>query len=238
MLPYFYLTILLVAIFLCSIIAIKQYGGMDKVKRYVHVLFIFIVAFVFPGAAVLQGSGVTCMRVTYPAASLLGVLLADMYVNHPEVSGNDKLPKRINIAVSLILVFLLAGQYFGFQRVFISKYQVNYTDMVRAEFVGQEIAEYQEKTGIEVTKIAFYEDADMDVPTYRGQYWSHAGNVVESSFTTGWSDLNSINYYLNADYERAECDEEYAECFAETDWHSLSSEQLIFDGDTLHLCVY
>lgn len=107
----------------------------------------------------------------------------------------------------------------------------------RCYYVGQAIAEYEATSGIEVRKIAFYADAESAVPTYPNLY-SHSGDLICSSFNQDWSDLNALNYYLGDNYSRAEPSETYRTYFAGRNWDALSAQQLIFDGDTLHLCIY
>ena len=59
-----------------------------------------------------------------------------------------------------------------------------------------------------------------------------------SAFYTAWSDIYALNYYLGSDYEKVDPLDKYTEYFASRDWNQLSQNQLIFEGDTLHLCVY
>jgi hypothetical protein len=134
------------------------------------------------------------------------------------------------------LIVLLTGQYIAFNNIYIDKYKCNFADEIRTQYIGQAIINYQETTGEKVTKIAFYDDADTEMPQYPGLYGE--GDLVISSYCTSWSDINAINYYLGTDYEKTESDERYVEYFSSQDWQCLSEEQLIFEGDTLHLCVY
>ena len=62
--------------------------------------------------------------------------------------------------------------------------------------------------------------------------------IMVSAFTTSWSQLEAMNYYQGTSYEAAEVDSDIEEYFASQDWNTLSVEQLIFKGDTLHICVY
>ena len=47
-----------------------------------------------------------------------------------------------------------------------------------------------------------------------------------------------MNYYLHTNYERISPIDKYTDYFSKKNWDHLSQEQLIFDGDTLHVCVY
>ena len=136
----------------------------------------------------------------------------------------------------IAILILLTGQYLAFENIYIDKYKVNFGDELRVDYIGQAIAEYQKRTGNEITQIAFYEDSDMIYPTYPNLYYE--GDLVVSFFYADWSRIYSINYYLGTDYIAAESNQKYINYFKQKDWSCLSQEQLIFDGDTLHLCVY
>ena len=58
------------------------------------------------------------------------------------------------------------------------------------------------------------------------------------AFDEQWSDVPLINYTNGTDYIRGEQSPQYAEYFSSRDWKTYSDDLLIFDGTTLHLCVY
>ena len=58
------------------------------------------------------------------------------------------------------------------------------------------------------------------------------------AFVEFWSDVNAVNCYLGRHYERGVAQAEYNDYFYGKNWDDFSAEQLVFDGDTLHLCVY
>ena len=134
------------------------------------------------------------------------------------------------------MLLLLSGQYFSFNKVYINEYKLNFGDRSRCEYVQQAILDYQTKTNNEINKIAFYHDASVSYPFYQGLDYN--GDFSVSSFYTSWSDLAAINYYTKMNYEKTVCEQKYIDYFSEKDWSELSQEQFIFEGDTLHLCVY
>ena len=85
----------------------------------------------------------------------------------------------------------------------IDKYKLNALDESRCCYVGQAISEYEETSGIEIRKIAFYTDAESAIPTYPHLY-SHTGDLICSSFNQSWSDLSALNYYLGTNYEKVD----------------------------------
>lgn len=165
------------------------------------------------------------------------MLTINTLVNHRSSPGAAAIAHTAKVLSVAAVATLLVVQYFGFHKLYIDKYKLNALDENRCYYVGQAIAEYEATSGIEVRKIAFYADAESAVPAYPNLY-SHSGDLICSSFNQDWSDLNALNYYLGDNYSRAEPSEAYRTYFAGRNWDALSAQQLIFDGDTLHLCIY
>ena len=190
----------------------------------------------FSTASIIQGSGWWGTRTMYPFASIPAALAIDLFVNREEVPVNESIKKAVRYISAAALVVLMIGQYFSFNKIFIDKYRLNAMDQYRYQYIGQAIREYQESTGTEIKNVAFYTDAETAKPQYSDLY--HTGDLVVSAFTTSWSDRTAMNYYLHTSYKKVDPVEKYAEYFATKNWDTLSKDQLIFDGDTLHICVY
>lgn len=226
---------LLISVIIFVALVIGAVAGNRKVWRIFNAFIIIIASCVFSTATILQGSGGFAVRIVYPLASIAATLAIDIFVNGSEIQ--QICIKKCTQYISMISIcVLLAFQYFAFNRIYINKYQVNALDEYRYQFIYQAISEYQESTGTEVTKIAFYRDAEESNPQYSDLYCE--GDLVVSALTRDWSDTRAMNYYLHTNYERISPTEEYTKYFSQKNWNSLSEEQLIFDGDTLHVCVY
>ena len=153
-----------------------------------------------------------------------------------EIKDNkSKAVKNIAIAVEILNLLLIIVTWYRFNLIEIAHYNLNYEDKLIAEEIGKEIYNYEQETGVEVKKVAVYKDKNPRF-TYKDIFTS--GDINITAFTTEWSDVNSINYYNNLKLERIEQDEEKIKEFANEDWESFDKEQLIFEGDTLHLCVF
>lgn len=149
--------------------------------------------------------------------------------------NKTKYIKNIEIAVEILNLVLIFVTWYRFNLIEIAHYNLNYEDKLIAEEIGKEIYNYEQETGVEVKKVAVYKDKNPRF-TYKDIFTS--GDINITAFTTEWSDVNSINYYNNLKLERIEQDEEKIKEFANEDWESFDKEQLIFEGDTLHLCVF
>ncbi|SEQ23192.1 glucosyltransferase domain-containing protein [Butyrivibrio sp. TB] len=205
----------------------------DKVLRLLHLMIMVIIAVIFPLATLLQGSGWNAMRVVYPLASMIGMLLLELAINY-----NNEINRisSIKIIINALLIIFFAFQYISFNKIYIDKNKNDMADMVRAQFIGNEIREYESTTGNKIEKIAFYYDSSPSYPCYSGLYYNR--DMVVSLFYTHWSDVLGINYYLQEEYRKAEPSEKYNRYFSEFDWDSISSEQLVFEKNTLHICNY
>ncbi len=226
--------ILLLLVFAAAIILSIMHK--HKAICALNVVAIAVASAVCSTASILQGSGWWAVRAVYPMASVIGVIVVHLLISSQDLSEKKKGVKMLRgISIALVGV-LMIGQYLSFNKIYIDKYRLNTLDEYRYRYVGQAISDYQEATGTEVTKISFYTDASRATPTYLNLY--STGDLVASAFYTDWSDLTALNYYLGTSYLKADPEEKYVEYFASKDWDQLSQEQLIFDGDTLHLCVY
>lgn len=230
-LPQHFFGIILVTVLIASLIGALFF----EKKRIAHILIIVIASCVFPMATIIQGTGWCAMRIVYPMASIIGVITIDFYINMRSGLGNVRALKILDKAVLVAITILLVGQYFSFNSLYIDRYKLNFADENRANYIGEAVREYENSSGNVITKVAFYTDAETLHPYYPNLY---EGDLLISSFYTEWSDITSLNYYLGTNYKRVEQNEKYVEYFLGRNWDNLSQQQLIFDGDTLHLCVY
>lgn len=233
-LPKFVFLILAFLVFSAAILL--ALGHKHKGMCILNIFMIALASAVFPTATILQGSGWWVTRTVYPIASVVGAFATHLLINSIDPDKQDKGAELIRRFSVLVIGALLTFQYFSFNRIFIDKYELNALDEYRYEYVGQAINDYQQSTGIKITKISFYSDANRTYPAYSNLH--PQGDYMVSAFYTAWSDIYALNYYLGSDYEKVDPLDKYTEYFASRDWNQLSQNQLIFEGDTLHLCVY
>ena len=186
------------------------------------------------------------MRICYTVGALPGVAMMHFFLL--DVPGSDQntegsrqgrsgkgVLSGINVAAAVLLVVFLCGQYLSFQRVIIDRYKGNEADRLYIETIGQAIREYEQESGTEVTKVAVCQDAY--VPDSWVEFTSDRYSRARSLNRT-WSDIDSLNYYLGRKFRRADDNEAIREQFAGKDWNAFSRDQLVFEGNTLYLCVY
>ena len=101
--------------------------------------------------------------------------------------------------------------------------------------VLDEIYEYQEKTDIEIKNIGIAYDKSSST-YYVGQPELESANV--RSMVIDWSAIEVLEFYSGKTFQRAEVPEKIRQEFLNYNWRTYNSKQLIFEENTLYLCLY
>ncbi len=237
-LPQYTFAVFFILILGISIICIAV--GYQKMKiglQLLNLFIIFVGTAVASTASITVGSGGGAPRVIYPYASIIGIYIINIYVNifSDKTDYNTRFRKDISCVIGICIAVFLLFQYIAFSSIMKDKYVSNYVDQYRCLIIDEKIKAYEADTGMKVMSISFYRDKKEDIQ-YSDLFVS--GDLVVSSFSTPWSDVAAINYYTKEEYLRGEPEKFYQDYFMKRDWKAFSEEQLIFDGNKLHLCVY
>lgn len=214
---------------LLTVILLYDIAALHK-ERYSLLKVLYLIAGTVAVSLLPYVSGITkdwSKRLIYPYAAIFGVLMILVLIT-PQVK--EKIKKMALWIVGVIFVM----EYICFGNVFIERYKNNQADRELVMVIGQAVREYESESGNTVNYIAVY----YDQHTYYQLEGLTTGGMTGRSMVTDWSDVNSINYYLGTDFIRKEPDEKYQAYFGSRDWYTYTPEQLIFEGDTLHMCVY
>lgn len=118
--------------------------------------------------------------------------------------------------------------------MFVDRYKCNEADRYYCEIIGNKIQEYETESNITVDTICFYKDKSLR--------WFDMGlgddGMMTRAQSCGWSNLTALNLYLDSDYQKGESLPEYQEYFSTFNWDTYSDQQVIFENNVLHLCVY
>ena len=209
---------------------VKNEKGMSNViKTILQIIYIILCTYIFsilPQAMQKTESIWFVSRSTYPFASMLGAIM---------------LFKALKNDINLNKIFIIIGISFlcielvRFYQIEIDHYNVNYIDKVISESIGQEIENYENETGIKVTKISIYKDKN---PRFSYNNIFVTGDINITAFATSWSDVNAINYYNNLKLRKVENDENIKKEFENVDYTFWSEKQIKIINDTLHLCIF
>ena len=109
---------------------------------------------------------------------------------------------------------------------------VNKKDEYLAKKYMEVIKKHEKKTGIKVENIQFANDKN----TKKCKLEKCKGNLTLSSFSVEWADLESLNYYNKRDFNEVNnLDESYCK---NRDWDEFDKGQLVFNGNSVLICVY
>ncbi|MCQ2548455.1 MAG: glucosyltransferase domain-containing protein [Lachnospiraceae bacterium] len=238
-LPNNYLLLLYLLIFIYIVVVF-----IHSKKTYQKVFLFFSLLYVTIGTTLISLApfilGVTndyACRTIYPFGAIWGIMIATVLKcsSYGITSAEEKTAsKRRLYYVFAILLFSISVNYILFRGVFIDRYKSNQTDKYICQMVGERIKEYEEETGKKITTICFYKDQSL---TW-GIDGAFQNGLLDRAHAIGWSRLDSINYYLASNYAEGNPSEKYKQYFLEYNWNFYSDRQLIFEGDTLHFCVY
>ena len=206
----------IVIIFL-TIIFIAQ---VIKSKEYFHILeYIVLVA-------------LCCIIPILPlmAIPLAGTLL--LYLILVMKADETKVIKDI-ISIITITLFVINSIYFI--RSSSENIATGYIDRNIAKSIIYNIEKYEKENDIKLKKIVVGYDTNP-IYYYEGQIMlrSTNGRGLATNFTVA----PLIEYYRGEKYDWYVSQEEIDERFLEKNWDAYSEEQLVFEGDTLYLCVY
>lgn len=115
---------------------------------------------------------------------------------------------------------------------------VNAADFTEANQICAKIKEYEAKTGEKINKISVRNDMDVTVYPEISRYRN--SELGARILSISYSNYRLLGYELGRSLERVEMPEiVYQEFFEGKDWKCLDlEEQMVFDGDTVHLMIY
>lgn len=234
MLPKYLLVIFV--ILLCALIIYQIITKKESIKnklieilKVIYVIFVVILASIAP--QIMQNTDAIWFvaRSTYSYASLFGVIVLYLYTNF----GNIK--KWNKIIIIILSLILLVVQFNRFNFIEVSRYKTNEMDYEITRKIISRINEYETRTGEKIKNISLYEDKSM---TYAYYNIFSTGDTNIKAYSKDWGIIYILKYYSGRDFNTVEKNPEIEEKFKSKDWDNFEDEQLIFEGDTLHLCKY
>ncbi|WP_026659260.1 glucosyltransferase domain-containing protein [Butyrivibrio sp. AC2005] len=173
-------------------------------------------------------------RVVYSYASVFGIVLIYILSEFKGEEQKEIFQNAVKGVAFLLIAVICVSEYVVFQKCFLERYRCNQADLYLCNIIGEKIKEYEEETGNTVDTLCYYSDM--------ARSWQEPGyDKTETSIraqATGWSRTYSINYYLGTDYKEGEPDAELLEYYKNINWDTYADDQLLFEGNTLHICIY
>lgn len=130
------------------------------------------------------------------------------------------------LGVTLLLVYTL--NIFKVVGMSIEKYELNEKERIYANLYLAKINQYESETNTTVKRIIFCTDSNVDA------------TKEESSLLSDTTIAGLMYSVSGRDFEVSNtADNKYRQAFESRDWKSFNpDEQLIFEGDSLYLCLY
>ena len=166
-------------------------------------------------------------RSSYPMAAIIGILGLYLF------SKFDIKEIVKDIVICIFIVFLLI-QYVYFMDYTRDNYIGNYLDKQVTIQIYQEILNYEEATGNTVDTIAIYRDK---TPQYVYPELRASGDINIKAYSADWC-VSRILKFTGRDFKVIEANEEIKEQFEQKSWDYFSPEQIIFENNVMHLCVF
>ena len=166
-------------------------------------------------------------RSSYPMAAIIGILGLYLF------SKFDIKEVVKDIVICICIVFLLI-QYVYFMDYTRDNYIGNYLDKQVTTQIYQEILNYEEATGNTVDTIAIYRDK---TPQYVYPELKASGDINIKAYSADWC-VSRILKFTGREFKVIEANQEIKEEFEQKSWDYFSPEQIIFENNVMHLCVF
>lgn len=199
-----------------------------KIKKlfFVFLLFLGSMAMLY-GIPFMQENFFFPPRMAFCFYLLQGLLVVTAYT-----ICNGKLHQLLSLGCAgYLMVQLLFSDY-----VVTNHFVSNTLDEVYVNMMYQEVLNYEAETGITVTKIVVYKDANA--PDNYSEVSYHEHQINERTLGTATNSL--IGQITGRCFEKVEGKEEvYDQYFKGKNWNYLNlTEQLVFVDDTVYWCIF
>lgn len=233
-LPKYFLLISIAVLFF--ILLLKIIFDKSKIKQkiidFLEILYIVtavLFAVLVPHLLMNTESIWLVARSTYAFASIIGILY--MYLLYKYTLTNI----LTKIIIFLCLSYLFV-QYVGFQNVSRDHYILNYMDNYIVKQIQLKIDDYEKNTGKVVKNVIFYNDSKQ---RYSYQDLMCYGDTNVSAFIPQWSISGLLNIKLDRKLAVIEMtNKPYKQYFIQKNWDYFNEEQIIFENETMNLCIF
>ena len=218
-----------IVMFMTSAIIMRQNNLLFKYILTMFTAYLFcmlpIAAFGYVQARLLMAIGATM------GISLLFIIIA---LSDDEETISIKSIKTVVISICVIAYFIfnvVNNGLNGYEHLKAFK-----LDEEMGQVINGSIKDYEESSGKEVTKFAYYYDKS---PESYQEGILPLGSLTERKFAMKWCVLESVSYYSNKKLEEVPFSANvYYNNFYKKNYTEFSEEQLVFVDDTLYMCIY
>ena len=215
------ITLIVTAIILLIFVKLKD------LLKYIEVVIVTILACTVP--ILIQSYPVISARTIASIGSLIGISIIFLTKS---IENDNKKFKQVIVIIFSIFIFGLNA--FGYIK---NGMMINVSNKLEKEYLLQivnEIKDYEAKEGKEIKNVAIY---------YNLKHNFTFCNFPNNTFTiktlyTSYARVECIEYYLGHKLKEVSKNDKYTKYFKNNNYKDFKEEQLIFEGDTVHLCVF
>mgnify|MGYP001859555931 CR=1 FL=1 len=227
---YWYLSVIVII----SILFIVLFTKNRKYFNIFEYVILILVSILIPIAPILTmpiSSQYMVPRMCITFGSILGILLLYLFIIMKP--NNVKIVEKI-VTILVIVLFVVNSIYFI--RGSSENIATGYLDKNVAGSILNQINKYERESGIKIKNIGIMFDSECT--TYYNSQPS-MGSATVRSMITDWAVIPALEYYGQVKYNMVyDIPEEIKSEFSAKSWDYYSDEQLVFDGDTLYLCLF
>lgn len=230
---YSFLFFIIISIILCLVYFLKL-RNIKTTKKVVLILGLvyinlgIVVTNILPQLVQNTASIWLVPRTIYSYASLIGIILLYLLINCDIERFTEKF-------IIIIAIIYLSFQLISFNKIEKDRYILNYIDNSIANQIVSIVNEYEENNNIKIKKLALYYDL---IPQYTYNDLMCFGDVNIKAFYPDWSLISLLSFHGISNLERIQKSEEINNIFNKQNWNYFNEEQIIFENDIMHLCVF
>lgn len=229
-----YLFISVIAILLGFIIyksIVKESEIKEKLLNILGAIYLILITLIATVAPqILQDTNQIWFvaRSSYPMATIIGTLTLYLFIQF------DMRVILKNIVITILTIFLII-QFGNFMKFSIDNYIGNYMDKIITLEIKDMILEYEKETGNRVDSISIYRG---EVTKYSYPYLKASGDINFRAYAADWCITPILKMYTNRELKVVENNEDIKKEFDKKNWEYFSEEQIIFENNIMHLCVF
>lgn len=228
------------SILICPILTIilltLTKAKLHTIVNYIFVVFMAVISAILPLFIV---TAAVCARLSLPVMMIFGISLLFLIAN---LKSDELKYKEKIISIVVIIVFILNALFIVINSTeHIAANKVDENDGAQIKYL---IEEYENRTGIEVTKFAYKYDFK---PQQFAVGIKPMQSLTERKLACSWCILYAMDYYCKKNFELVEFDtsilmegQDKANMYhnGNQDYKAFSSEQIKFKNDTMYMIVY
>lgn len=201
-------------------------------RKYINCYFILLLLLTLATAFAINLftiAGFATARMLFVLGALIGNMFILIYLKTNILDNKKSILNYIIIIYCIVIVF---------SYITIMKYhkETEINTQEECKIINEYITEYETQTGNKIENIAVYKDKS---PTYYYESIRNCSALTTKPLAVEWGDNGAISFWTKRPLKEIEPSKEiYEKYFKDKDWDILGKEQFVFEGNTMHYCVY